>query len=381
MLNPVFSYAQNSGFHNAQKANKITKPAAGSVFFGQAKALTNDDYRRLFNRENGVTFYGSHREVSEGEANFLKGFAQKLATTVNRDTGKHFFLVSPAGPGAMRVVAEAAKNAGAHVCGAAMSFEGEASEVELHPEYYMHPTFESRVVGKGGYLDRGGRTMPGTGGWGTLKELLELGIRLDKGQIPGTAQRAAALLDYENFYSKEGGFMTFMDFLKERGALPKGFDPRKFYIPVQTPDEMMDKVFQKSKKEIPWAKPNKKLSLHRDPYSLRDTIQTMNGIVVAKPGDWETVEAVLDIALKYFQNHGKAGLKRKIVLVDTDGFYSQGLLKHLQYLVDHKKLYPECLQMYETVPTMEAAKQRTEELSTQAPLQFGQARPRLQLVG
>ena len=399
MINPL-SYAGLNTRWNSHVQKKPIPLQATQLTFGQAKRtkeakpLTNDDYRRMYHRDNGATFYGSHKDVSAEEARFLAGFSKALVTAMNPQTGKNFHLVSPAGPGAMKVMSETAFNAGGHVVGAAMNFEGEESEVAIHPEYYMHPSFESRIVGKGGYIDRGARTMAGTGGWGTLKELLDLGIRITNGQIPAPTQKAVALMDYNKFYSQEGGFLSFMDFLAERGALPKGFEPRKFYIPVQTPEEMMEKVFLKNKREIPWAKPNKAIPLHRDPYSHQDKIKVVNGIVVAKPGNWETVEAVLDIAQQYFYEQGKAGFKRKVLLVDTDNFYSKGLLKHLQFLVDQGKAYPQMMHMYEVHPTMESAEKRAQELSDvqhnfkyeqlyrkDSGVQFGSARPRLHLVG
>ncbi|MBY0450350.1 MAG: LOG family protein [Cyanobacteria bacterium] len=221
---------------------KIDKRNATSI-----DGIVNSIYRKLHPRERGVIVYGGSK-IKEGTPEYQMAYELGQAIGNTQLAGGQAHIVTGGGPGAMRASAQGALSVKAHSVGSAMHFIGEVHEPELFPEFYIHPNFNERIDGRGGYLHRGAYTMVLPGGFGTLREVVKIAEELAFNNTIYPAQKQVVLINQNNFFTDPNGFIPHLDYLiAKKLARP---ELRAMFKIVNTPAEAVQAIQDPN---IPWT--------------------------------------------------------------------------------------------------------------------------------
>jgi predicted Rossmann-fold nucleotide-binding protein len=221
----------------------------------------NAIFRALYPAQNGVVVYASGKHPSDMVLKQLAHDIGSVLGTMQNRRGQTFHVITGGTPHAkslMEFVAKGATEHGGHVVGVDLGRSIVTPEVTQHmhagrklfPEAYVHQKKEAWMhkqelpqVGL-----RSAYTVALPGGPGTVMEIMKKAVELHENRTLYPAQKQIILVDYQNYYSRPGGFMAHMNHLVKEGMVSKPF--LEMFTLVKSPAEVAQAI-QDTKR--PWT--------------------------------------------------------------------------------------------------------------------------------
>ncbi|MFM7469048.1 MAG: LOG family protein [Vampirovibrionales bacterium] len=224
----------------------------------------NAVFRALHPAKNGVVVYASGKYPKDPQ---MKQLAHDIGATlahIQNRRGQTFHIITGGTPHAkslMEYVAKGASEQGGHVVGVDLGRAVLTPEVTTHthagrklfPEVYLPPKEATQELREGKQrlpraTMRSAYTVALPGGPGTVMEIMRKAVELHENKTPYPAQKQIILVDYQQYYSRPGGFMAHMHHLVKEGMVSKPF--LEMFTLVNTPMEVAHAI-QNTKR--PWT--------------------------------------------------------------------------------------------------------------------------------
>jgi hypothetical protein len=218
-------------------------------------SLLNKIYQKIHPRLSGIAVYGSANPPKDPEL-FREGewLGEKLSEVINPNTERPFHIICGGsghkGNAFMQSLAVGLAKNGGHAISCFMNIKDKKFESSpAFAEAYRHKDFVSQIYHpRSGFDARSAYSIALPCGPGSFREILNKAGDLYYNRTKQPCQKQIILYDYKNYFSKPGGFISFLNQQYDDGFI-KNRDFIDMFTLAKTPDEVIKALLSNK----PWT--------------------------------------------------------------------------------------------------------------------------------